>query len=162
MCKSKRDRGKGYTSGASCIKLILMKNVEAKVNFDTAAFQNCLSNNDLHFILPKWQTPPLPTDGIQLSIDSNNIYPLGMLETNLVFPHPACSVRMEIEILVMDNCTSQNIILTNDSLNIYGIDINNHKDRYFTIGENRRKKNSFSDMPKPISVVSSNKNTYME
>ncbi|MBW0502608.1 hypothetical protein O181_042323 [Austropuccinia psidii MF-1] len=62
----------------------------------------------------------------------------------------------------MDNCTSQHIILGNDYLNIYGIDINNHKDRYFTIGENRRNKFSFSNMCKQISIVSSKKDTYKE
>ena len=57
------------------------------------------------------------------------MYPLGILDTNLVCPHQAGSVIMTTEIVVMDNCTSQNIIIGNDSLNIYGIDINNHKDR---------------------------------
>ncbi|MBW0489218.1 hypothetical protein O181_028933 [Austropuccinia psidii MF-1] len=40
----------------------------------------------------------------------------------------------------MNNCTSQHFILGNDYLRIYGIDINNHKDIYLTIGENERKK----------------------
>ncbi|MBW0485797.1 hypothetical protein O181_025512 [Austropuccinia psidii MF-1] len=62
----------------------------------------------------------------------------------------------------MDNCTSQHIILKNDYLNIYAIDINNHKDRYFTIGENKRKKFAFSNMPKQISIVSFKKDTYKE
>ncbi|MBW0578935.1 hypothetical protein O181_118650 [Austropuccinia psidii MF-1] len=90
------------------------------------------------------------------------MYPLGILDTNLVFPHPAGSVRMKTEIVVMDNCTSQHIILGNDYLNIYGIDINNHKDRYFTIGDNKRQKFAFSNMPKQISVVSSVKDTYKD
>ncbi|MBW0567098.1 hypothetical protein O181_106813 [Austropuccinia psidii MF-1] len=38
MCKTKPARGKGYTSGASCIKSILMNGIEAKVNLDTGAF----------------------------------------------------------------------------------------------------------------------------
>ncbi|MBW0524693.1 hypothetical protein O181_064408 [Austropuccinia psidii MF-1] len=59
---------------------------------------------------------------------------------------------MKTEIVVMDNCTSQHIILGNYYLNIYGIDINNHKDRYFTIGDNKRQKFAFSNMPKHISV----------
>ncbi|MBW0543911.1 hypothetical protein O181_083626, partial [Austropuccinia psidii MF-1] len=90
------------------------------------------------------------------------MYPLGILDTNLVFPHPAGSVRMKTEIVVMDNCTSQHIILGNDYLNIYGIDINNHKDRYFQIGDNKRQKFAFSNMPKQISVVSSVKDTYKD
>ncbi|MBW0552368.1 hypothetical protein O181_092083 [Austropuccinia psidii MF-1] len=43
----------------------------------------------------------------------------------------------------MNNCTSQKFILGNDYLHIYGIDISNHKDRYFTTGENKRQKFSF-------------------
>ncbi|MBW0576295.1 hypothetical protein O181_116010 [Austropuccinia psidii MF-1] len=60
----------------------------------------------------------------------------------------------------MYNCTSQHIILQNNYLNIYGTDINNHKDRYFTIGENKRQKFAFANMPKQISVISSVKDTY--
>ncbi|MBW0555720.1 hypothetical protein O181_095435 [Austropuccinia psidii MF-1] len=90
------------------------------------------------------------------------MYPLGILDTNLVFPHPEGIVRMKTEIVVMKNCTSQNIILGNDYLNIYGIDINNHKDRYFTIGEHKRQKFAFSNMPKQISVISFVKETYKE
>ncbi|MBW0560330.1 hypothetical protein O181_100045 [Austropuccinia psidii MF-1] len=69
---------------------------------------------------------------------------------------------MKTEIVVMDNFTSQHIILENDYLNIYGIDINNHKDRYFTIGENKRQKFAFSNMCKQISILSSKKDTYKE
>ncbi|MBW0557270.1 hypothetical protein O181_096985, partial [Austropuccinia psidii MF-1] len=90
------------------------------------------------------------------------MYTLGILDTNIVFPHPAGSIRMKTEIVLMDNCTSQNMILGNDYLNIYGIDINNHKDRYFTIGNSKRQKFAFSNMPKQISVVSFVKDTYKD
>ncbi|MBW0585547.1 hypothetical protein O181_125262 [Austropuccinia psidii MF-1] len=90
------------------------------------------------------------------------MYPLGILDTNLVFPHPAGSVRMKKEIVVMDNWTSQHIILENDYLNIYGIDINNHKDRYFKFGENKIQKFAFSNIPKQISIISSVEDTYRE
>ncbi|MBW0593637.1 hypothetical protein O181_133352 [Austropuccinia psidii MF-1] len=90
------------------------------------------------------------------------MYPLGILDTNIVFPNPAGSIKMNKEIVVMDNCTSQHIILGNDYLNIHGIDIDHHKDRYFTIGENKRQKFAFSNMCKQISIVSSKKDTYKE
>ncbi|MBW0476357.1 hypothetical protein O181_016072 [Austropuccinia psidii MF-1] len=90
------------------------------------------------------------------------MYPLGILDTNIVFTHPTGSVTMRKEIIVMENYTSQHIILGNDHFNIYGIDINNNKDRYFTIGENKRQKFAFSSRPKQISIVSSNKGTNRE
>ncbi|MBW0579756.1 hypothetical protein O181_119471, partial [Austropuccinia psidii MF-1] len=90
------------------------------------------------------------------------MYPLGILDTNIVSPHPEGSVRLKIEIVVMENCTSQHIILGNDYLNIDCIDINNHKDRCFKIGEKKRQKFSFSNMPKQISKRSSVKDTYKD
>ncbi|MBW0573349.1 hypothetical protein O181_113064 [Austropuccinia psidii MF-1] len=139
MCKTKPARGKGYTAGASCITSILMNDIEAKVNLDTGAFCNRVGKDYLQAILPEWKSHLLPIEGVQFSSARNNMYPLGILDTNIVFPHPAGSIRMKTEIVVMDNCTSQHIILGNDYLNIYGIDINNHKDRYFTIGEKKDK-----------------------
>ncbi|MBW0543788.1 hypothetical protein O181_083503 [Austropuccinia psidii MF-1] len=162
MCKTKPARGKSYTSGASCITSILMNDIEAKVNLDTGAFCTCLGKDYLQIILSGWKTRLLPIEDVQFSSASNNMYPLGILDTNIVFPHPAGSIRMKTEIVVMDNCTSQHIILGNDYLNIYGIDINNHKDRYFTIGDNKRQKFAFSNIPKHISVVSSVKDTYKD
>ncbi|MBW0560042.1 hypothetical protein O181_099757 [Austropuccinia psidii MF-1] len=90
------------------------------------------------------------------------MYPFGILDTNIVFPHPAGSRIMKTEIVVMDNFKSQHIILGNDYLNTYGNDINNHKDRYFTIGDNKRQKFAFSNMCTQISIVSFKKDTYRE
>ncbi|MBW0553619.1 hypothetical protein O181_093334 [Austropuccinia psidii MF-1] len=157
MCKTKPARGKGYTSGASCITSILINDIQDKVNLDTGAFCTCVGKYYLQRILPGWKNYLLPIEGVQFGSASNNMYPLGILDTNLVFPHPEGSIIMKTEIVVMDNCTSQHIILGNDYFNIYGIDMNNHKDRYFTIGESKRQKFSFSNMQKQISLVSSKK-----
>ncbi|MBW0521362.1 hypothetical protein O181_061077 [Austropuccinia psidii MF-1] len=148
MCKTKHARGKSYTAEASFITSVLMKDIEAKVNLDTGAFCTCEGKEYLQVILPKWRNHLLPIEGVQFSSASNNMYPLRILDTNIVFKHPAGNIRVKTEIVVMDNCTSQNIIFGNDYLNIYGIDINNHKDRYFTTGENKRQKFAFSNMPK--------------
>ncbi|MBW0543961.1 hypothetical protein O181_083676 [Austropuccinia psidii MF-1] len=139
-----------------------MNNIEAKVNLDTGAFCTCVGKDYLQVILPGWKNHLLPIEGVQFSSASNNIYPLGILDTNLVFPHPAGSMGVKTGIVVMDDCTSQHIIFGNDYLNIYGIDINNHKDRYFTIGENKIQKVSFSNIPKQIPMVSSKNDTYKE
>ncbi|MBW0499508.1 hypothetical protein O181_039223 [Austropuccinia psidii MF-1] len=62
----------------------------------------------------------------------------------------------------MNNCTSQHFILGNDYLNIYGIDINSHKDRYFTIGENKRQKFGFPPEKREITVIRQVKNANKE
>ncbi|MBW0540066.1 hypothetical protein O181_079781 [Austropuccinia psidii MF-1] len=162
MCKTKPARGKGYTARASCITTVLINDIEATMNLDTGTFCTCIGKDYLQVILPEWRNHLLPIDGVKVSSTSDNMYPLGILDTKIIFPHPAGSVRMKTEIVVMDNCTSQHIILGNYYLNLYGIDINNHKDRYFTIPENQSQIFAVSNMSKQISIVSLNKNTYKE
>ncbi|MBW0492964.1 hypothetical protein O181_032679 [Austropuccinia psidii MF-1] len=162
MRKTKPARGKGYTDGACFITLIMMNNVEAKVNLDPGEFCPCIGKDYLQIILPEWKKNLLPIEGVQFSGANNNMYPVGILDTNLVFQQPVGSVVMGTEIVVMENCTSQHIILGNDCLNICGIYINNHKERYFTIGEKKRQKFASSNMPKQISILSSNKNINQE
>ncbi|MBW0547642.1 hypothetical protein O181_087357 [Austropuccinia psidii MF-1] len=91
MCKAKPARGKGCTSGASCITSILMNDIETRVNLDTGEFYACAGKDYLQAILPGWKKHLLPIEGVQFSSASNNMYPLGILDTNLVFPHPAGS-----------------------------------------------------------------------
>ncbi|MBW0501321.1 hypothetical protein O181_041036 [Austropuccinia psidii MF-1] len=133
MCKTKPARGKGYTAGASCITSVLINDAEDKINLDTGEFCTCIGKDYLQIILPEWKNHLLPMEGVPFSSASNNMYFVGILDTDMVLPHPAGSVRMKTGIVVMDNCTSQHIILGNDYLSIYGIEINKHEDRYFTI-----------------------------
>ncbi|MBW0592837.1 hypothetical protein O181_132552 [Austropuccinia psidii MF-1] len=160
VCMTKPARRKGYTAGASCITSVLMDDIEVKFNLDTGSFCTCVGKDYLQVILPELKNHLLPIEGVKFCSASNNMYPLGILETNLVFPHPAGSISLKTEIVVMDNCISQHIIFGNDYLNIYGIYINDHKDRYFTIGDNKRQKFSFSNMPKQISIISLKNDTY--
>ncbi|MBW0492946.1 hypothetical protein O181_032661 [Austropuccinia psidii MF-1] len=160
--KIKPARGKGYTAGASCITSILINDIEARVNLDTGEFCTCVGKDYLQAIIPGRKNHLVLIEVVQFSSASNNMYPLGRLDTNLLFPHPAGSLNIKTEIVVMENCTSQHIILGKDYLNIYGIDINNHKDRYFTSGENKRQIFAFPNMPKKISIISSVKHTYKE
>ncbi|MBW0467880.1 hypothetical protein O181_007595 [Austropuccinia psidii MF-1] len=86
------------------------------------------------------------------------MHPLGILEAEMIFPHPAGSIRLKFEFFVIDNCISPHFINGNDYLNIYGIDINNHKDRYFTIGKNKRQKFAFPLDKREITVIRQVKN----
>ncbi|MBW0555284.1 hypothetical protein O181_094999 [Austropuccinia psidii MF-1] len=95
ICKTKPTRGKGYTAGESCITSILVNDIESKVNLDTGSFCTCVGKDYLQAILPGWKNHLLPIEGVQFSSASNNMYPLAILDTNIVFTHPAGSVRMK-------------------------------------------------------------------
>ncbi|MBW0530204.1 hypothetical protein O181_069919 [Austropuccinia psidii MF-1] len=106
ICKTKPARGKVYTSGASCITSIMINDIEGRVNLDTGACITCVGKDYLQAILHEWKSHLLPIEGVQFSSASNKMYPLVILDTNLVFPDQAGGVRMKNEIVVMDNCTS--------------------------------------------------------
>ncbi|MBW0531609.1 hypothetical protein O181_071324 [Austropuccinia psidii MF-1] len=143
MQKTKPARAKGYTSGSSCITNIATNNREAKIHLDSGAFCTGVGKNYLEKVYTNWQDKLIPIEGIKFSSTSQNMHPLGIFEEEMVFPLPAGSIRLKVEFVVMNDCTSQHFIIGNDCLNIYGIDMNNHKDRYFTLGENKRQKFAF-------------------
>ncbi|MBW0558482.1 hypothetical protein O181_098197 [Austropuccinia psidii MF-1] len=62
----------------------------------------------------------------------------------------------------MNNCTSQHFTLGNYYLNIYCIDINNHKDKHFTIVENKRQNFSFPLEKREITIIRKVKNVNKE
>ncbi|MBW0507703.1 hypothetical protein O181_047418 [Austropuccinia psidii MF-1] len=90
------------------------------------------------------------------------MHPFGIFEAAMIFLHPAGSITLKVELVVMNNCTSQHSILGNDYLNIYGIDINNHKNRYLTTGDNKTQKFSFPLEKREITVIRKVKNINKE
>ncbi|MBW0562658.1 hypothetical protein O181_102373 [Austropuccinia psidii MF-1] len=162
MQKTKPARGKGYTAGSSCITNIVINNKEAKIHLYSGAFCTCDGKHYLDKIYTNWQDKIRPIEGINVSSGGQNMHPLGIFATALIFPHPAGSIKLKAEFFSMNNCTSQHFIIGNDYLNIYGIYINNHKDRYFTIGENKRQKFAFPLEKREITFIRKVKNVNKE
>ncbi|MBW0514406.1 hypothetical protein O181_054121 [Austropuccinia psidii MF-1] len=160
--QNKTARGKGYTAGASCITNILINIREAKLHLDSGAFCTCTGKDHLERIYTNWKESLMPIEGIKFCSASQDMHPLGIFEAAMMFPHPTGSIRSIAEFDVMNNCTSQHFILGTDYLNIYGIDINNHKDRYLTIGENERQKFAFPPEKGEITVIRQVKNVNKE
>ncbi|MBW0525254.1 hypothetical protein O181_064969 [Austropuccinia psidii MF-1] len=153
MQKTKPARGKVYTAGAYCITNIVINNRESKLHLDSGSFCTCVGKDYLDRIYTNWKEILMPIEGIKFSSASQDMHPLGIFKAEMIFPYPAGSIRLKVEFVVTDNCTSQHFILGNDYLNIYGIDINNHKDRCFTIGENKRQQFAFAPEKRKITVI---------
>ncbi|MBW0554985.1 hypothetical protein O181_094700 [Austropuccinia psidii MF-1] len=162
MQNSKPARGKGYTAGSSIITHIVTINREAKIHLDSGAFCTCVGKDYFDKIYTNWQDKLMPIGGIKFSSASQNMHPLGIFKAAMILPHPAGSIRLKVEFSVMNNYTSQNFILGTDYLNIYGIDFNNHEDRYFTIGENKRQIFAFPLEKRGITVIRQMKNVIKE
>ncbi|MBW0565525.1 hypothetical protein O181_105240 [Austropuccinia psidii MF-1] len=104
----------------------------------------------------------MPIKGIKSISAGQDINPLGISEAEIIFPHPAGIIKLKVEFYDVKNCNSQQFVIVNDHLNIHGIDINNLKDRYFTIGKNVGQRFSFYLERKEINLIRQVKNANKE
>ncbi|MBW0522742.1 hypothetical protein O181_062457 [Austropuccinia psidii MF-1] len=149
--KTKPSRGKGYTAGNSCITEVVIKNNPTKLLLDPGASCSCVGKSFLKTCLPNFEDQLLPIDGIKFNSASNPMKELGIFETTVIFPQINGNLRITVEFFVMENCSSTHFIMGNDYLIMYGIDVHNNKDRYFTIGNKQHQK--FAFLPFKIQIT---------
>ncbi|MBW0504615.1 hypothetical protein O181_044330 [Austropuccinia psidii MF-1] len=77
---------------------------------------------------------------------------LGIFEANVIFPHIHGNLRITVKSVAIENCSSTHLILGNDYLIMYGIDLHNNKARDFTIGDNKIQKFAFLPFKRQITV----------
>ncbi|MBW0561841.1 hypothetical protein O181_101556 [Austropuccinia psidii MF-1] len=93
MKKTKPARGKVYTAGASCITNIVMNNREGKLHLDSGAFCTCVGKDYLDRIYTNWKENLMQIEGIKFRSPSQDMHPLGIFEAEMIFRHPAGSIR---------------------------------------------------------------------
>ncbi|MBW0524512.1 hypothetical protein O181_064227 [Austropuccinia psidii MF-1] len=152
LMKTKPKRGKDYTAGNSCITEVVIDRKITKPLLDLGAFCSCVGKYFLKNCVPNFEDQWLSIDCIKINSASNPMKELGIFETNVIFPHINGNLRITVEFVVMENCSSSHFILENYYLIMYGIDLHNNKDRYFTIRDHKRQKFAFLPFKRQIPV----------
>ncbi|MBW0558262.1 hypothetical protein O181_097977 [Austropuccinia psidii MF-1] len=152
LMKTKPNRGKGYTSGYSCITEAVIDNKPTKCLLDPGAFCSCVGKSFLKTCVPNFEDQLFPIDGIKFNSESSPMKELGIFETDFIFLHINGNLGITFELVVMENCSSTHFILGNDYLIMYRIDLHNKKDRYITIGDNKHQIFSFLQFKRQITV----------
>ena len=134
MLTSKPARGKAHTAGKTCMTTMMLHNKPVQVLLDGGAYCSVVSSKYLEKVLPDWQENLLPIQNMKLNSFRSELQPLGVIENELIVPHPGGSIRLKLEFVVMYNSPCMYFILGNEFQTHYGIDITNSKERYFTIG----------------------------
>ncbi|MBW0578054.1 hypothetical protein O181_117769 [Austropuccinia psidii MF-1] len=150
--KTKPNRGKGYTAGNPCITEVVIDKKPTKRLIDPGAFCSCAGKSFLKTCAPNVEDQLLPIECIKFNSTSNPMKALGLFDTNVIFPHINRNLRITVEFVVMENCYSSHFILGNDYLIMYGIDLNNNKDRYFTVGDNKCQEFAFLPFKRQITI----------
>jgi hypothetical protein len=156
IMRCKPDKGKDHLIGFQTITPVLINHHEDPCLLDSGASCSIISNQLLLKILPDWESSLMPITHARFHSCSDQLKALGIIELAHMFPHTRGSVRIVAEFVVMEIARMQYLILGNDYQSLYGFDITNSKERYFTIGnENKKKKFSFrSDFQKKTPISS--------
>ncbi|MBW0492725.1 hypothetical protein O181_032440 [Austropuccinia psidii MF-1] len=152
LMKKKSNRGKGYTAGNFCITELVIDKKLTKRLLDPVAFCSCVGKSFLKTCVPNSEDQLLPMDGIRVNSASKPMKALGIFETNFIFPQINGNLGMTVEFVIMENCSSTPFLLGNDYSTMYGIDLHNNKDKYFTIGDNKHQKFAFLPFKRQITV----------
>ncbi|MBW0540801.1 hypothetical protein O181_080516 [Austropuccinia psidii MF-1] len=152
LMKTKPNRGEGYTADNSCITEVVIDNKPKKRFLDPGAFFPCVGKCFLKTCVPNFEYQLLPIDGIKFNGASNPMKALGIFETNVIFPQIHGNLRITVEFVFMENFSSTHFILGNYYLIMYGIDLHNNKERYFTIGDNQFLEIAFLPFKRQITV----------
>ncbi|MBW0536444.1 hypothetical protein O181_076159 [Austropuccinia psidii MF-1] len=152
LIKAKPKRGKRYSACNSCIPEVVMDKKPTKLLIDSGCFFSCGGKYFLDNCVPNFKEQLLLIDGIKFNSASNTMKALGIYEANFIFQDINANLRITVELFVVENCFSTHLILGNDYLIIYGIDLHNNKDRYLTIGDNKHQKFAFLPFKRQITV----------
>ena len=146
MLQNKPDVGKSYTTGKTCYVTALFEGEPIKVLLDIGAFCSCTSDKFLDTCYPEWKNNLLPVPKAKFSSCNATMNSLGVIVMPLIFAHTKGSVRMTVEFVVLQNALCDYLIFGNDTFCLYGIDIFQSKDRFFTIGGDWKKKYSICNI----------------
>ncbi|MBW0539171.1 hypothetical protein O181_078886 [Austropuccinia psidii MF-1] len=116
------------------------------------AFFSFVGKSFLKTCVPNFQDQVFPIDCIKFNTASNPMRALGIFETTIRTPHLNGNLIVTAEFFVLENYSSTHFIFRNDYLIMYGIDLANNKDRYFTIEEDKHQKFAFLPFKRQITV----------
>ncbi|MBW0501404.1 hypothetical protein O181_041119 [Austropuccinia psidii MF-1] len=92
---------------------------------------------DHHF--PNWEKQLLPTKAKKFKSASEKMTSIRKIIKEIIIPHRKGNIRLNPELVVLDDSHIQGFLLGKDYQRMYGIDIYNSKDRHITIGTNKEK-----------------------
>ncbi|MBW0516034.1 hypothetical protein O181_055749 [Austropuccinia psidii MF-1] len=111
LMKTKPNRGKRYSAGNYCITEVVIDNKPTKPLLNPGVFCSCAGKSFLKTCAPNFEDQFLPIDGIKFNSSSNPMKELGIFDTTVLFPHINVSLRITVEFVVMENCSSTHFIL---------------------------------------------------
>ncbi|KNE99545.1 hypothetical protein PSTG_07259 [Puccinia striiformis f. sp. tritici PST-78] len=108
---TKPEKGRSYTLDKTSYTSVIFEGQMVKTLLDIGAFCSCTSSS----FLEEWQSHHLPVSRATFSSCNSAMKALGIVGMPLIFPHSKGSLRLIIELVVMEDALCDYLILENDT-----------------------------------------------
>ncbi|MBW0582191.1 hypothetical protein O181_121906, partial [Austropuccinia psidii MF-1] len=149
LCKHTQDaqkclvtptKGMAYIHGTATKMTVCIDNAQHPLIIDSGAHCSIVATNYLDNHFPNWEKQLLPTKARNFKSSSGKMTSIVTIIKEIIIPHRKGNIRINPELLVLDDSHIQCFLLGTDCQRMYGIDIYNSKNRHISIGTNKEKK----------------------
>ncbi|MBW0554965.1 hypothetical protein O181_094680 [Austropuccinia psidii MF-1] len=148
LCKHTQDaqtflvtptKGMAYIHGTATKMTICIDNSQHPLIIESGACCSIVARNYLDKNFPNWEKQVFPTKAKSLKSASGKMTSIGKIIKEIIIPHRKGNMRLNPELVVLDDAHIQGFLLGTDHQRMYGIDIYNSKNSQITIGTNKEK-----------------------
>ena len=111
--------GRAHTVGHHSLTLVIINEKEVYLLLDSGASCSVVGSRFLTEIMPNWKQKVMPCSNTRFSGCGSNLFPIGVIQVPVVFPHTQGSVRIQAEFVVMENANPKYFILGDEFLSLY-------------------------------------------
>ncbi|MBW0488259.1 hypothetical protein O181_027974 [Austropuccinia psidii MF-1] len=129
-----------YMHGTAMKMTVFIDNAPHPLIIDSGAHCSIVARNHVDNHFPNWEIQLLPTKAKNFKSSSGKMTSIGTIIKEVIIPHWKGNIRLNPEFVVLDDAHIQGFLLGRDYQGMYGIDIQNSKNRHITIATNKEKK----------------------
>ena len=100
--------GRAHTLGHHCLTKVIIKvptgDKVVELLLDCGASCSVVGRKYLDEVYPEWREKVMPCSNTRFSGCSTNLFPIGVVQLPMIFPHNQGAVRIQPEFVVMENC----------------------------------------------------------
>ncbi|MBW0587270.1 hypothetical protein O181_126985 [Austropuccinia psidii MF-1] len=133
-------KGMVYIHGTATKITVCIDNSQHPLIIDSGPHCSMVARNCLENHISNWEKQLLPTKAKNFKSASRKMTSIGTIIKEIIIPHRKGKVKLNPEFVVLDDAHIQGFLLVTDYQRMYGINIQNSKNRNITIGTNMEKK----------------------
>ncbi|MBW0558623.1 hypothetical protein O181_098338 [Austropuccinia psidii MF-1] len=149
LCKHTQDeqiflvtstKGMAYIHGTATKMTVCIDNDQHPLIIDSGAHCSIVARKYLDNYFPNWEIQLLPTKVKNFKSASGKTTSIGTIIKEIIIHHRKGNIRLNPELVVLDDAHIQWFLLGTDYQRMNGIHIYNSKNRNITVGTNKEKK----------------------